>query len=167
MKTFVVCVMSLCCLITNAQSIGLRAGLSLTPADYLSLRYEHWTNGAINLAGTVFYERSHESGLNYLCYGIDVLGEYAANGQDVSEHLFGWRAGLGASIQRETEPWSLKNTSFSKNLNYGFVGEGAIECYLTEAFRLSVFAQQKLLLRSSLGVTRFVFGLGLTYHFFN
>lgn len=151
---------------TNAQSIGLRLGYSLTPADHLSLRYEHWTNGAINFAGSAFLEKSRTNSLQFSCYGIDLLGEYVANRGSLSDYLFGWRAGLGATIQNESEPWLYKTSSFVQRLNYGLVGEGAIECYLSEVFRVSLFAQQKLLLRSSLGTTRFLFGLGLTYNLF-
>ena len=164
MKTFVTCVLILCCVITNAQSIGLRLGHSLTPADHLSLRYEHWTNGAINFAGSAFLEKSRSSSLQFSCYGLDLLAEYVANRSSLSDYLFGWRAGFGATIQNESEPWLYKNSSFVQRLNYGLACEGAIECYLSDVFRLSLFAQQKLLLRSSLGTTRFLFGLGLTYN---
>ena len=164
MKTFVTCALILCCVITNAQSIGLRLGHSLTPADHLALRYEHWTNGAINFAGGAFLEKSRANSLQYSCYGVDILGEYVSNRSSLSDYLFGWRVGLGATIQSENEPWLYKKSSFVQRLNYGMVGEGAIECHLSDVFRLSLFAQQKLLLRSSLGTTRFLFGLGLTYN---
>ncbi len=167
MKTFVVWMMMVISVTANAQSIGLRLGHSLTPADLLSLRYEHWTNGAINFAGTAFYERSRANSLNYSCYGIDLAGEYVNDRQNLPDRLFGWRASLGATIQSEADPWVYKDYSLKRTLNYGLVGEGVIECYLTETFRLSLFAQQKLLLRSALGLTRFAFGLGLSYNFPN
>ncbi|MES2331317.1 MAG: hypothetical protein V4539_17065 [Bacteroidota bacterium] len=167
MKPFIVCVMILVSLFSNAQGIGLRLGHSLTPADHLSIRYEHWTNGAINFAGAAFYERSRANSLNYSCYGIDLLGEYIHDRQNLPDHLFGWRSSLGATIQSEADPWVYKDYSLKRTLNYGLVAEGAVECYLTETFRLSLFAQQKLLLRSALGLTRFAFGLGLTYNFPN
>ncbi len=166
MKTFVVCLWIVFGF-TNApaQSLGLRAGHSLTPADYLSLRYEHWTNGTVNPAAAIFYERSHANGLNYSCYGMDLLGEYASKRDAATDPLISWRSGLGATVQNESEPWLYKSSSFVQRLNYGLVGEGAIECYLSEVFRLSLFAQQKLLLRPSLGSAQFLFGLGLTYNF--
>ncbi|MES2331159.1 MAG: hypothetical protein V4539_16260 [Bacteroidota bacterium] len=167
MKSFVVCMMMMWSGLTNAQNIGLRLGHSLTPSDHLSLRYEHWTNSAINFSLAGFYERSKANTLNYSCYGIDLLGEYVANRSSLTDYLFGWRAGFGATVQNENEPWSLKNHSYAGRLNYGCVAEGAFECYLSEAFRLSLFAQQKLLLRSALGSTRVAFGLGLTYNFPN
>jgi hypothetical protein len=147
-----------------AQSIGLRFGHSLVPADHVSLRYEHWTNGAINLAGALAYENSRKNSLRYGCFSFDMLGEYVANRNAISEYLFGWRFGLGATIQNESEPWLFKNISFSQALNYGIVGETSLECYLTENFRASLFAQQKYLLRPALGSLRFAFGIGLTYN---
>lgn len=147
-----------------AQSIGLRIGHSLVPADHVSLRYEHWTNSVINLTGSVFYEQSKANSLRYSNIGFDLLGEYASNRQDELSSLFGWRVGFGGTIQNEIETWLFKNNSFSQRINYGFVGEGAFECYLTENFRLSLFAQQKFLLRPALGSTRFAFGIGLTYN---
>ncbi|MES2329974.1 MAG: conjugal transfer protein TraO [Bacteroidota bacterium] len=164
MKTFVVCVSILMVMTANAQSLGLRLGHSLTPADHLSLRYEHWTNGSVNPTAAFFYERSRANCLNYSCYGIDVLGEYVANRASLSDNLFGWRAGIGATILNENEPWLYKTSTFVQRLNYGLACEGAIECYLSEVFRLSLFAQQKLFFRSSLGSTQFLFGLGLTYN---
>jgi hypothetical protein len=147
-----------------AQSIGLRLGHSLVPADHVSIRYEHWTNSDINLAGSLSYENSRVNSLRYNSFSFDLMGEYVANRQSISEYLFGWRFGLGTTIQNESEPWVLKNTTFSQRLNYGIVGECALECYLTENFRTSVFAQQKYLLRPALGSLRFAFGIGLTYN---
>jgi len=125
---------------------------------------KQWTNGAINLTGALSYENSRANGLRYGCFSFDVLGEYVANREAISEYLFGWRFGLGGTIQNENEPWLFKNSSFSQLLNYGIVGESAVECYLTENFRLSLFAQQKFLLRPALGSLRFAFGIGLTYN---
>ena len=144
-----------------AQSIGVRLGHSLTPADHVSLHYAHWTNGGVNPAATVYYERSRANGLNYSCYGLDLLGEVAGDRQN--ESLFGWRAGLGGTVQYESDSWVFKNISVLQRLNYGIAAEGSIECYLTEIFSIHLFAQQKFLFRTVLGSTRFAFGIGLTY----
>lgn len=165
MKTFVLSCVIMLSAVTNAQSLGLRAGHSLTPADHLSLRYEHWTNSTVNFALGCFFERNKSRGLNYSCYGLDLLAEYASSRATDSQPLFGWRGGLGATWQLESEPWLYKDIPASKRINYGLAGEGAIECYLSEVFRLSLFASQKYLLRPSLGSTRFCWGLGLTYNF--
>jgi hypothetical protein len=157
----------LCFLINNilpAQSIGLRLGHGLVPADHVSLRYEHWTNSDINFSGALSYENSRANSLRYHCFSFDLLGEYVPNREAISEYLFGWRFGLGATIQNEIEPWLFKSTTFSQRLNYGLVGETSLECYLTENFRASLFAQQKILLRPALGSLRFAFGIGLNYN---
>lgn len=146
-------------LVLSAQSIGLRAGHSLMPADHVSLHYEHWANGGINLAGSVFLERSRANALNYSCYGIDLLGEYANNPEN--ETMFGWRIGFGGTIQNENEPWLYKNLSFGRRLNFGLVGEAGIEYWLSENFRISLFSQQKILFHRQLGTAAFLFGLGL------
>lgn len=148
-----------------AQSIGLRAGHSFLPADHFSLRYEHWTNSGINLAGTVFYEQNKAKSLSYRCIGIDLLGEYESNREDPMSSLFGYRIGLGCTIQHVQEPWLYKYNSFLQRLNYGLAGEASIQCYLTEYFRLDFFFQQKFFFRSRDGSPRFAFGAGLHYRF--
>lgn len=164
MKTFVVSLILLWSMGTNAQWLGVRAGRSLSPADYLSLRYEHWTNGAINLSLGGFFERSRERLLTYSCYGADLLAEYAANRNGDALPLFGLRFGLGSSWQVVDEPWLYKGLSFSERMNYGLLGEATIDCHLSDAFRLSVFGQHKYLFRSLAGRSRTCFGLGLAYH---
>lgn len=154
----------LCHSLLQAQSVGIRLGHSLVPADHVAIRYEHWTNSNINLAGALTYESTRSNSLRYGSFAFDVLGEYLVNREAISEYSFGLRLGLGATIQSESEPWLFKNASFPERLNYGVVGEGTLECYLTDNFRLSLFAQQKYLLGPSLGSTRFAFGIGLTYN---
>ena len=164
MKTIVVSLLVFVSLATNAQSFGIRTGYSLTPAEYVSIRYEHWANSLINLSITTFMERNKFNRLNYFCYGADLLAEYSRFRDVSAMPFFSWRGGLGATWQIECEPWLYKDLSFSKRMNYGFACEGVAECNLTEYFRLSLFAQQKLLFRKQLGSTRFCFGLGLTYN---
>lgn len=164
MKTFVVSCLILVRVVTNAQSIGLRYGHSLTPADHLSLRYEHWTNSLVNLSITAFLEKSRFANLNYSCYGADLSAEYStARGADALP-LFSFRGGAGGTWQTKNEPWLYKELSTSKRMNYGLVAEVAVECQLTDVFRLSLFAQQKWLFKSLPGSKRCCFGLGLTYH---
>jgi hypothetical protein len=148
-----------------AQNISLQLGHSLMPADHVSLRYEHWTNSAINFSLAGFYERSHDQLLDYKCYGADLLGEYVScRGADPLP-WFSWRFGLGATIQNENEPWLYKDISFSQRINYGLLSEASLDYNISETFRLSLFGQQKFLLRRMLGATQFCFGLGLGYHF--
>lgn len=146
-----------------AQNISLQLGHCLTPADHVSLRYEHWTNGAINFAIGGFYERSRNQMLNYSCFGVDLLGEYVSNRDADPLPWFGWRLGLGATWQNENEPWLYKGLSFSQRMNYGFIGEASIDCHISESFRLGVFGQQKFLARKALGAMQFCFGLALCY----
>ncbi len=164
MKTFVVVMLAVISVGTNAQSVSLRYAGVLTPADHLSLRYEHGTNGAINLSLGGFYERSRDYFLNYSCYGSDLLAEYSANRNADALPLFGLRFGLGATWQVVSEPWLYKGLSFSERMNYGLLGEANLDCHLSDAFRLNLFGQHKYLLRSLSGGTRFCFGLGLAYH---
>ncbi len=163
--SFVVCVLVLVSVNANAQSIGIRLGHTLTPSDHVSLKYEHWTNGSVNFSLAGFFERSKRNALNYSCYGADLLAEYSPLGAGDPLPLLSWRAGLGATWQLVSEPWLYKGLSPSQRMNYGLAGEASFECNLTDVFRLSLFGQQKYLLRSSLGSTRFCYGLGLAYRF--
>lgn len=165
MKTFVMCVLILVSLNTNAQSIGLRLGHTLTPSDHVSLKYEHWTNGVLNFSLAGFFERSRKNALLYSCYGADLLAEYSPLVAGDPLPLLSWRAGLGVTWQLVSEPWVYKGLSPYQRMNYGLSSEASVECNLTDVFRLSLFAQQKYLLRRSLGSTRFCLGLGLAYRF--
>lgn len=163
MKFILSILCSLCHLISTAQSIGMRLGHSLFPSDQVCIRYEHWTNGDLNLTGSLAYEASSANSLRYRSFAFDLLGEYVVNRQAINENGFGLRFGLGACIQNESEPWIFKDASFGQRLNYGLTGEGAVECYLSDSFRLGLFAQQKWLLRRDSGSLCFAFGIGLSY----
>lgn len=144
-----------------SQSIGILAGHYAFPADYFSLRYSHYSNLPVNGAIGIFRESSHTSGLNYSSYGIDVLGEYASTQGDYDQHVFGFKAGIGASLQIENEAWVYQGFNGSQRMNYGIVGELTGEWGMSSHFCLSAFVQQKVLFKKPLGTTRFVFGLGL------
>ncbi|SDX02283.1 hypothetical protein SAMN05444410_10860 [Hydrobacter penzbergensis] len=165
MKTFVMWVLILWSMTASAQSFGIRLGHSLTPADYLSLRYEHWTNGTINFTLAGFAERSKNHSLNYANYGADLQAEYASSRNSDALPLWGWRAGLGATWQIENDPWVYKDLPGRSRMNYGAVCELSGECFISDAFRLNAFIQQKLLFNTKLGSLRSCFGLGLTYLF--
>jgi hypothetical protein len=164
MKTFILCawlVVNLAGL--NAQSVGVRLAHSLVPADHLSLKYAHWTNGTVNLCLAAFFERSHKYGLKYSYYGADLLAEYVPLRAGDPLPLFSWRVGAGVTAGRVSEPWLLKDIPSSASWNYGAVGEAVLQCSLTDIFRVDLFAQQKLLFHSPPGSRHFVFGLGLNY----
>lgn len=163
MKSVVVGLLAMCLTISNAQSVGVRLGHSLVPADHLSLKYSHWTNGAVNFSLAGFFERSRKYALDYSYYGADLLAEYVPLRAGDPLPLFSWRAGAGLTAGRATEPWLLKDIPSSASWNYGAVGEAVLQCSLTDIFRIDLFAQQKLLFHSPPGSTHFVFGLGLNY----
>ena len=149
----------------HAQAIAVTAGHSLIPGDYFGVGYSHYTNSAINAKINLYSESSRKNGLQYSAYGIDLLGEYASNQNE--QTVFAFRLGLGACGQIENEPWIYATYSSSNKMNYGLIGEAAGEWWMSEHFCLSVFVQQKHLFNSTLGNTRFVFGLGLKFHLDN
>ncbi len=163
MKTVVVCLMIMLSALVNGQSLSLRFGRNLTPSDHLSLRYEHWTNGAVNLSLGGFMERSRKSNLNLSAYGVDLLAEYTTNREGYQTGAFGLRYGLGATWQIESEPWIYKDWPFKKRMNYGLFGELSGEWFMTKHFTLRVTTQQKILFNPDLGRYRFLSGLGLVY----
>lgn len=146
-----------------SQSIGILAGNFASPSDYFSLRYSHYSNLPVNGAIGIFGESSLKNGLNYSSYGLDVLGEYASTQGSDGQNVFGFKVGVGASWQIENEPWVYRDWPFKKRMNYGLVGEVAGEWFMTPAFSLSMFAQQKYLFNPALGRYRLVLGLGLAY----
>lgn len=161
MKTVIGVVIILASHFVKAQNVGIRTGYSLYPTDYISLKYEHWTNGNINLALSGFMECSRRNLLQYGCYGLDLLAEYASAAEPLPS--FGLRFGMGATAQFVSEPWIYKGLSFFQRMNYGITTETSIEWNATEVFRIGVFCQQKFLLRNTSGRSRGCFGLGLMY----
>jgi hypothetical protein len=163
MKAVIGVVISLISFCLQAQNVGIGAGHSLYPADHIALRYEHWTNGNMNLALSGFMERSRRNLLRYGCYGLDMLAEYANSAAADPLPVFALRFGMGATLQFVSEPWLYKGLSFFQRMNYGIVAETSIEWNATEVFRIGVFCQQKFLLRNTVGRSRGCFGLGLMY----
>lgn len=145
----------------NSQAIEIRAGRSLTPGDYVSIRYESYSNIFINLSAKVYMERSKKNGFDYSAYGLDIMTEYYTKLGQNTNHLFELKAGLGATWHLENEPWIYKGWSSSRKMNYGFAGEMVGEWAVAEEFSLTVFAQQKYLFNKALGCTRFAFGIGI------
>lgn len=163
MKTFVVYLLIGLSIAANGQSISLRAGHSFTPASHLSLHYEHWTNGAVNLSFGGFMERSRKNNLNYSAYGVELLGETASNREGFSAGAFGWRGGIGGVWQVESDPFVYKDWPLKKRMNYGLTGELSGEWFMTESFSLRSILQQKIFFNKELGRYRFMLGLALAY----
>lgn len=150
-----------------SQAIEVRAGHSLTPADYVSLRYEYYTNNSINFSAKVFLGSSNKNNLNYSACGLDLMTEYYSNLGYNSDHKWELKAGLGGTIQIENEPWIYKGWGAGRRTNYGIVGEVAIEWAMTDQFSLTGFVQQKYLFNKALGTTGFAFGIGLKFNLNN
>lgn len=151
----------------SSQSIEIRAGRSLIPGDYVALRYQHYTNGAINFSLSAFAERSKKSGLDYTAYGADLMAECASNREGYEAGVFGLRGGIGACWQVESEPWVYRGWPLKKRMSFGLVGEIAGEWFMTSTFSLKAFTQQKILFNPDIGRYRLVFGLGLVYRLSN
>lgn len=145
----------------NAQTICINAGQSLFPGTYANIRYEHYTNSDINVAGGLFLESSNKHNLRYRCYGMDLLAQYASSRDN--ENTFVFKGSVGATLQIENEPWVYKDWPLAKRLNYGLLAECAGQVNLSDAFGVSLFAQQKIFFNKLLSATHFIFGLGLSY----
>ena len=143
-----------------AQSIDnafeLRGGKTSFPGDFFSIRFQQPTNYPIQFSAKLFAESSRKHGLNYSAQGIDLLAEYPFEP---------FRIGIGPTVQIESEPWVYRNYSLAQRINYGLCGEAAAELFLTEAFSLTAFVNQKYFFNPLLGHTSFVFGIGLKYSF--
>lgn len=147
----------------SAQQIELRGGSSLFPGMVAGLRYEHYTNSMINVAGGVFVESARRKPLSYSSFGVELLAQYKSDaGEDNS--LFAYKLGLGVAGELQSEPWVYKDWPLVRRLNYGVLLDGAVVIHLSEAFGLSALVQQKFLFNKILGTTHFLFGIGLSYH---
>jgi hypothetical protein len=162
MKTFIVSLLILVCIATNAQRITLTGGKTLVPGIYTGLRYSHYTNSEINISGGLFLENANLNTLRYRAYGIEVLGEYGFS-EDPDESIFAFKAGLGGTAEIDTELWVYKNWPLTKRINYGIISELSSTWNMTQVFALSAFAQQKFLFNKILGTTHFLFGASLSY----
>ncbi len=163
MKLFVLIVLNLLHVAANAQQVSIRAGKSFTPADFLSLRYEHWSNSRLHLCLGGYMERSNRSGLNYSSYGADFLMHCYATNQSYEEGRFGFKSAIGIHWQSEQEPWLYRDWTAKERSSFGLTGELSGLWFMTEAFTLNSFLQQKILFNPKLGRSRFVVGLELAY----
>jgi hypothetical protein len=163
MKQIVMVMLLLVSCITNAQVLCLRAGKTLLPADYASLRYTQQTNRPFQWTLGAYYERSHRNQLHYSVIGVETMTEFSSNKDADTDQRFGLSSAIGLCWQVEREPWLYKDWSFSKRSSFGIAGEILGDWYLTEAFTLRSFLQQKILFNPHLGRYRLVAGLGIRY----
>jgi hypothetical protein len=140
------------------SAIELRAGKSLLPGDYVGVGYHQPTNLPFTFSVGAFLERSRVHSLHYSSYGAEALLELRSSVL---------RFCAGSMVQYEEEAWVYPDRSFTQKLNYGLVAEVGAELYLTDAFSLIAFANQRFLFNTALGKTHFVFGVGIKYSFNN
>ncbi len=163
MKLFVLILLTLLHIAANAQLVSIRAGKSFTPADYLSLRYEHWSSSKLHLCLGGYMERSFKSDLNYTSYGVDLIMNCYTSHQRFEDGRFGFKSGVGVHWQIENEPWLYRDWTARQRSGFGLTGELSGLWFMTEAFTLNSFLQQKILFNPMLGRSRFVLGLELAY----
>jgi hypothetical protein len=165
MKLFAVLFWICCGMNANAQSLCLRGGKSLVPADYFSLRYTHPTNGKLHFVFGVYHERSHRDLLQYTSFGMDLMTELYSNHAERLDQGLGLSSAIGLCWQAEHEPWLYKDWPLSKRSSFGLAGEINAHWFLSSAFTLSSFFQQKMLFNPLLGRYRLMGGLGIHYRF--
>ncbi len=163
MKLFAMMVMSLMSWFANAQSISLLAGKSFSPADFLSLRYTHYSNSPLKISLGGFYEKGTKYRLAYGSFGADVLLHCDHLSDVYPDRRGGLSGAIGLNWQVDQESWLYKDWPFSKRSSFGLTGEVAYQYYLTDAFRIGIFSQHKLLFNPAIGMSRWVAGLSLSH----
>ncbi len=146
----------------KSQLVGIYGGKTMFPGLYAGLRYSHMTYSEINMAAGVYAEVANPNKLLYRATGLDILAEYHS-GRDPLASSLAIRAGAGALVQVESEPWVYKDLSWRQRLNYGVLTEVSGIWNMTEAFALGLFCRQNFLFNKLLGSSHFVFGLNLSY----
>lgn len=149
--------------LANGQSISLQMGRSLGVGNMVGLRYEHSSNSRLHLCLGGYMEHSQRNGLNYSAYGANLLLNGYATHSSYDEGRFGLKTGVGLLWQIENEPWLYRDWTVKQRSSFGLTGELSGCWFMTEAFTLNSFLQQKILFNPLLGRSRFVIGLELAY----
>ncbi len=144
----------------NGQALGVVAGRSLFPSDFIGIQYFHPSNYPLYLSGEVYTEASKHHSLHYRSFGSTISLNYSSAYDSYEISDLRYRLGLGTTLQFEKEPWVL---SGQQKTAIGFTGEAAGEWMLSSAFRLSLFVKQRWFLKQALGNRQLVFGIGLIY----
>lgn len=147
--------------IENSQSLEIRYGKAFSVGAYAGLRYRTTTSTTIDVSVAAFINLLQRNGLNHTSYGLDIMGEYYTPVGDNTEHLFEVKAGIGATLMIDNEPFLYKELPFAKRLNYGVVGELTGEWCISENISLTLFTQQKFLFNKNLSSYCFTAGLGI------
>lgn len=151
----------------NAQAVGVFAGRSLMPADFIAIQYFHPSNFPLQLAAQFFAEASRRNHLRYTSYGTTISLVYSSGRESLTTSSLSYRIGLGTTIQIEQEPWVLIAQKGSTKSSIGFTGEAAGDWAISSAFSLSLFVQQRWLLKHALGNHQFIAGVGFIFHLNN
>ena len=149
--------------IIKIRTVEVRAGRTLVPGDYFSVRHERYMSLFINFVVNAYMENSNKNGLKYQAYGMDFLADYYTNIGKLNNHVFEVKVGLGISGMVVQEPYVYKDWPTSKRINYGLIGEIAGEWAMTEDFSLTLSGQQKYLFNQTLGSTKFGVNIGFKY----
>lgn len=163
MKLFAMTMMIVMGLSANAQSISISGGKRVAAADYLSLRYTHFSNQPFKASLSGFMERSHKNYLQFSAFGIDFLYLSDPLQNPYPKKLFSLGGGIGACWLTEREPWLYKDWPFTKRSSFGLVGEISGNCQLSSSFSVSLWGQQKILFNPAIGNTRWLAGLRLAH----
>lgn len=163
MKQIVIVMMLLCGCIANAQIICLRAGKTVSPSDYLSLRYTHPSNSDFQFSLSSFFESSRFNHLHFSSVGFDAMAELKSKQSDLLHRKVEFTSAIGIGWLIEHEPWLYKDWSFAKRSSLGLSSEVNGYWHLSDIFSLNGFLQQKILFNPLLGRYRFIAGIGLCY----
>lgn len=163
MKTFVVSVLVMMIGITNAQNISLLAGKSFSPAEFFTLRYTHYSNSPFRLSLGASLEKGSKHRLSYGAFGSDLSIVYDPTLSSYPDRRGGLATALGLCWQVDQEPWLYKNWSFSERSSFGLSSEISYNYFLSDAFRLGIFGQQKILFNPRIGRYRCGIGLSLSH----
>jgi hypothetical protein len=125
--------------IENSQSLEFRYGKTFSVGAYAGLRYRTTTSTTIDVSVAGFINSLQRNGLNYTSYGIDLMGEYYHTVGDNTEHLFEVKAGMGATVMIDNEPFVYKDLPFDETLELwgsGRANRGVVRFrkYFTHAF---------------------------------
>lgn len=163
MKTFVVSVLVLVSVVTNAQTISFSGGKSFSPANFLSLRYTHYSNSPFKISLGADLEKGTKHRLIYGSFGTDLSINYDPTLSSYPDRRGGLAGAVGFCWQVEHEPWLYKDWSFAERSSFGLSSEISYNYYLSGAFRLGIFGHQKMLFNPRLGRYRCGIGLSLSH----
>ena len=163
MKLFAMMMLIILSLFASAQSISLMAGRFFSPSDFLSLRYTHYSNSPFRLSLGASLEKGIKHRLSYGSFGSELSVIYDPTLSSYPDRRGGLATALRLCWQVEHEPWLYKDWSFSERSGFGLSSEISYNYFLSGAFRLGIFGQQKMLFNPRIGRYRCGFGFSLSH----